>query len=262
MTDSRSDVDAVRAAYDAVLARIAAACARAGRDPSGVTLVAVSKTVDVHRLRQAVEAGITTLGENRVQEAAAKVGELPGVTWHLVGPLQSNKARRALETFHVIQTVDTVALAERLDGKGRPTVYLSLFRGAVGYRDAEAARRYGTLAMQRDADVKELDEQQQHGLWDLWRTSGREGPAWPPHPPWAFRLLEMGLMRVKRVRCAAMSRNPPRPCGAQALANGCCRNHGGQSTRPSEEGRKRIAEYQRQRWAKWRAERQQKAEHQ
>lgn len=75
----------------------------------------------------------------------------------------------------------------------------------------------------------------------------------------AVRLLDMGLMRVKRVRCAAMSRNPPRPCGAQALANGCCPNHGGRSTRPSEEGRKRIAEYQRQRWAKWRAEQQGKA---
>ena len=115
MTDLRPDVDTVRAAYDAVLGRIAAACARARRDPSDVTLVAVSKTVDVGRLRPAVEAGITTVGENRVQEAEAKVGELPGVTWHLVGPLQSNKARRALETFHVIQTVDTVALAERLD---------------------------------------------------------------------------------------------------------------------------------------------------
>jgi hypothetical protein len=69
------------------------------------------------------------------------------------------------------------------------------------------------------------------------------------------KLLDMGLLRLKKVRCAAMSRNPPRPCRAQALANGLCRNHGGLSTRPSEEGRKRISEYQKARWARLRAER-------
>jgi pyridoxal phosphate enzyme (YggS family) len=84
-----------------------------------VTLVAISKTVDPERLRAAVEAGITTLGENRVQEAEGKVGEVPGARWHLVGPLQSNKARRALETFDVIQTVDSIGLAERLDRLAR-----------------------------------------------------------------------------------------------------------------------------------------------
>ncbi|HET9085629.1 MAG TPA: YggS family pyridoxal phosphate-dependent enzyme, partial [Candidatus Limnocylindrales bacterium] len=119
MTERPTEVDALRAAYDAVVARIAAACDRAGRDPSGVTLVAVSKTVDADRLAAAVDAGITTLGENRVQEAEGKVGVLSGVTWHLVGPLQSNKARRALETFDVIQTVDSISLAERLDRLAR-----------------------------------------------------------------------------------------------------------------------------------------------
>lgn len=63
----------------------------------------------------AVAAGQTTLGENRVQEAESKVDAVPGAIWHLVGPLQSNKARRALEVFEVIQTVDSVALATRLD---------------------------------------------------------------------------------------------------------------------------------------------------
>jgi PLP dependent protein len=115
MTVRTSDIDALRGAYERVLERIAAACARAGRQPGDVTLVAVSKTVSAERLRAAVEAGIETLGENRVQEAESKVAEVQGVRWHLVGPLQSNKARRALETFDVIQTVDSVALAERLD---------------------------------------------------------------------------------------------------------------------------------------------------
>jgi pyridoxal phosphate enzyme (YggS family) len=109
------DVERLRAARQAVLDRMAAACARAGRSPDEVALVAVSKTFPPERLRAAVAAGLTTLGENRVQEAESKVGEVPGATWHLVGPLQSNKAKRALGTFDVIQTVDSVALAERLD---------------------------------------------------------------------------------------------------------------------------------------------------
>jgi pyridoxal phosphate enzyme (YggS family) len=114
-------VETYRAAHAAVLARIADACRRAGRAPSDVTLVAVSKTVDPDRLREAVAAGVTTLGENRVQEAEAKVDQVDGAMWHLVGPLQSNKARRALEVFDVIETVDSVALAERLDRIVRET---------------------------------------------------------------------------------------------------------------------------------------------
>lgn len=95
--------------------RIAAACARAGRDPAAVALVAVSKTVEVERLRAAVAAGLTILGENRVQEGADKRPLLDGATWHLIGPLQSNKAKRALETFDVIQSVSSVDLGQRLD---------------------------------------------------------------------------------------------------------------------------------------------------
>jgi len=88
-----------------------------------VTLVAITKTVPIERVRAAVEAGLTVLGENRVQEAETKAPGVSGATWHLVGPLQSNKARRALETFSTIETVDSVALAERLDrvaGEVRP----------------------------------------------------------------------------------------------------------------------------------------------
>jgi pyridoxal phosphate enzyme (YggS family) len=109
------DASDLAAAHDRVLARIADACARAGRDPSGVELVAVSKTVPAERLRAAVAAGLTTLGENRVQEAETKVDAVPGASWHLVGPLQKNKARRALEIFGTIQSVDSVELASRLD---------------------------------------------------------------------------------------------------------------------------------------------------
>ena len=78
-------------------------------------LVAVSKTVEAARLATAVEAGLTTFGENRVQEAESKAPSLPGARWHLIGPLQSNKARRAVELFDVIESVDSAELARRLD---------------------------------------------------------------------------------------------------------------------------------------------------
>jgi PLP dependent protein len=118
MTDGRLDpteVEAFARARGVIGERIAAAAARAGRDPAGVTLVAVSKTVPAARVRAAVDAGFTTLGENRVQEAAAKIPVVPGATWHLVGPLQANKARRAVELFDMIQSVGSADLARRLD---------------------------------------------------------------------------------------------------------------------------------------------------
>jgi pyridoxal phosphate enzyme (YggS family) len=112
---TQDEIESIRAARERVLADIAEACARVGRDPGGVTLVAVSKTVPAARLRAAVAAGLTVLAENRVQEGESKAAEVPGASWHLVGPLQSNKARRAMETFDVIETVDGVELATRLD---------------------------------------------------------------------------------------------------------------------------------------------------
>lgn len=108
------EIEALARARTAVVERIARACARVGRDPAEVELVAVSKTVPAERLRAAVAAGMTILGENRVQEGESKRPGVPGATWHLIGPLQSNKARRALEAFDVIQSVDSVELAERL----------------------------------------------------------------------------------------------------------------------------------------------------
>ncbi|MCR4439744.1 MAG: YggS family pyridoxal phosphate-dependent enzyme [bacterium] len=95
--------------------RIAAACARAGRDPREVEIVAVSKTVHVDRIREAIAAGIRIIGENRVQEAWPKVQAIGrGVAWHMVGHLQTNKVKRALECFDLIQSVDSLHLAEEI----------------------------------------------------------------------------------------------------------------------------------------------------
>jgi PLP dependent protein len=110
-----AEAERLRLNYQRVLERIAGAAQRVGRDPADVTLVAVSKTVAAERVRAAVDAGITVFGENRVQEGEAKAAEVPGPTWHLIGPLQSNKVRRALATFAVIESVGSVELADRID---------------------------------------------------------------------------------------------------------------------------------------------------
>jgi pyridoxal phosphate enzyme (YggS family) len=97
--------------------RIASACRRAGRRPEEVKLVAVSKTVPPELIRRAYEAGLRDFGENRVQEANAKRPALSDltVTWHMVGHLQSNKAKLARELFHVVHSVDSLRLAQKLD---------------------------------------------------------------------------------------------------------------------------------------------------
>ena len=102
---------------EAVRGRIEACALRCNRAPNEITLVAVSKTHPAEVIREAIAAGVTNLGENRVQEAEGKIPEVGrhAVRWHLIGHLQSNKARRAVELFDVIHSLDSVALAQRLD---------------------------------------------------------------------------------------------------------------------------------------------------
>ncbi len=96
--------------------QVARAAERAGRSAKDITLIAVSKTFDSATVQQAVLAGATDLGENRVQEAISKAPVVKGdVRWHLIGHLQSNKARQAVETFAVLHTIDSSELAGRLD---------------------------------------------------------------------------------------------------------------------------------------------------
>ena len=101
---------------ESIRGRIRAAASRAGRDPASITLVGVSKTVPPDRIREAIDAGLDDLGENRIQEAREKIPLLPGpVRWHLVGHLQGNKAKVAAEMFEVIHSVDSPGLLQRLD---------------------------------------------------------------------------------------------------------------------------------------------------
>ncbi|TAK88263.1 MAG: YggS family pyridoxal phosphate-dependent enzyme [Betaproteobacteria bacterium] len=98
----------------AVRARIASAARAAGRDPATVTLLAASKTHSIARIAEAQAAGQRAFGENYVQDALPKIDALPGLEWHLIGPLQSNKARIAAERFDWVQTVDREKIAGRL----------------------------------------------------------------------------------------------------------------------------------------------------
>jgi pyridoxal phosphate enzyme (YggS family) len=126
----------LRERLERVRARVEEAARGAGRDPREVTLVGVSKTHPAGLVREAAGAGLSDFGENRVQEAEGKIGELsptvPGLRWHLIGHLQSNKARRAARLFDLIHTLDSAELALRLeracdeDGRGRLDVLIQV----------------------------------------------------------------------------------------------------------------------------------------
>jgi hypothetical protein len=109
-------MDSIAENLERVRARIAAACVRAGRAPEAVRLLAVSKTFGPEAVRAAAAAGQRLFGENRVQEAAAKIPECPGhLEWHLVGHLQGNKAAAAARLFDWVHSVDSVRRLEALD---------------------------------------------------------------------------------------------------------------------------------------------------
>ncbi|RKY80155.1 YggS family pyridoxal phosphate-dependent enzyme [candidate division KSB1 bacterium] len=106
----------IRENIDRLQERIAHAAERSGRDPQQIRLVAVSKTRSVEEIREAITAGITEIGENRVQEAWKKyqiIGD--AITWHMVGHLQTNKVKRALQFFQLIHSLDSFHLAEEIE---------------------------------------------------------------------------------------------------------------------------------------------------
>jgi pyridoxal phosphate enzyme (YggS family) len=111
------DPAVLRARLADVRDRIARAAGRAGRDPASVRLVAISKTFSADHVRAAADCGQVDFGENKVQEALEKMDRTADLRlrWHLVGHLQSNKAKKAAARFDVVHSVDTVALAERLE---------------------------------------------------------------------------------------------------------------------------------------------------
>ncbi len=117
MNPNAQPQEELRRRLDRVRAQIAEAAGRANRRADEVKLIVVSKTHPSELIREAIDAGVIDLGENRVQEVEAKIPEVGRsvARWHLIGHLQSNKVRRAVELFDVIHSIDSVALARRLE---------------------------------------------------------------------------------------------------------------------------------------------------
>ncbi len=141
---------------EVVRGAIAAAASRAGRDPASIRLVAVTKTVDPVRIAAAISTGVTEIGENRVQEALSKQPDVvPGVRWHLVGHLQSNKAALAAQLFDTVHSLDGVRVGEALDRRreaGRDPIEALVevdytgIAGRTGIAPEEAAALLRSLA--------------------------------------------------------------------------------------------------------------------
>lgn len=152
MSDNLSTNPTERLGY--VRERIAKAAREAGRDPATVTLVAVSKTFGADAIRPVLDAGQRVFGENRVQEAAEKWPglrwEYPGIALHLIGPLQSNKAREAVALFDVIETIDRPkiarAIAEEMTRQARtPALYIQVNTGEEPQKAGIAPTDVGTF---------------------------------------------------------------------------------------------------------------------
>jgi pyridoxal phosphate enzyme (YggS family) len=183
--------------------RLARAAERAGRRPADVLLIAVSKTVEVERIRAAVAAGVVALGENRVQEAKGKVAELGrAAAWHLIGHLQTNKAKDAVELFDVIHSLDRVELARELERRAasRGQVVEALLQVNVA---AEASKGgVGPDAVGETLDlVGKLSHVRVRGLMTIPPEVERAEDA----RPWFRRLRELGERHGLRELSMGMS---------------------------------------------------------
>jgi pyridoxal phosphate enzyme (YggS family) len=117
VNDEQASLELLRERFTDVRARLNTAALRSNRSADDVTLIAITKTHPIETIRSALSLGITTFGENRVQEAEEKITDIgrAAASWHLVGHLQSNKARRAVKLFDYIHSLDSAELAERLN---------------------------------------------------------------------------------------------------------------------------------------------------
>jgi PLP dependent protein len=148
--------DELRGRHAALLGRLRGVAAANGHDPERLQIVGITKTHPIEVARAAVAAGVTRLGESRVQEAEPKVAAVPEAEWHLVGRLQSNKARRAVRAFATIHSVDSVALLRRIaaiaeEEDRRPALLLEVNVGEeaskAGVSPSEALGREMVVAL-------------------------------------------------------------------------------------------------------------------
>ena len=114
--------DEISTRYEAIIERVTTACSRAGREPMDVSIVAVSKNFGPDDVREAADCGMTIFGESRVQEARQKIPMSPGnLEWHLIGHLQTNKVKPAVNMFSMIHSVDSLKLLQAIDGAAGAT---------------------------------------------------------------------------------------------------------------------------------------------
>jgi pyridoxal phosphate enzyme (YggS family) len=177
----------------AIQQRIEAACARAGREPSSVTLVAVTKGQPPEVVCDAAALGLSLFGENKVQEAKAKIPQCPDrLHWHMVGHLQTNKCRDAVGLFEMVQSVDSLHLAEELDRRAEQAAKrlpILLEVNAVG-----EASKFGCSPDQLLADlgsINALPRLEVHGLMTV--------PPWTLDPEKARPVFRQ--MRELKERC-------------------------------------------------------------
>lgn len=202
----------------AIRERIAAAARRAGRDPAEVTLVGASKRQPPERLRAAAAGGLRVFGENRVQEAEehrevleGSTGVGAGIDWHLIGPLQSNKAKRAVELFSTVHSVDRAKIARHLDRyAGEARVVLDCFlevdladeASKSGFRPAELSERAAL-----HAELRNLRNLRFLGLMAI--------PPFPEDPedsrPWFRKLRELSDAMAGRPEWSSRSGGPGWP---------------------------------------------------
>jgi pyridoxal phosphate enzyme (YggS family) len=166
----------IAANLESIQQRINAACGRAGRDPAEVQVIAVTKGHSPARVREAMDQGLTVLGENRIQEAKAKIPLCPGgAQWHMIGHLQTNKARDAVRLFRMVESVDSLRLAEALNQQAdKAARYLPVL---LEVNIAGEASKFGyppaTLLQELDA-LNALSRLEIHGLMTM--------APWTPEP--------------------------------------------------------------------------------
>lgn len=140
----------------AIQQRIRAACQRASRDPATVTLLAVTKTHPPETVRAAIEAGQCLFGENKVQEAKAKIPLCPGrARWHFIGHLQTNKCRDAVELFEMVQSVDSLHLAQELNRRAEQAA--KTLPVLLEINVAGEASKFGYQPEQMLAELKQIN---------------------------------------------------------------------------------------------------------
>jgi PLP dependent protein len=173
--------------------RIAAACGRAGRDPATVTLLAVTKTVPPEIVREAAQLGLSLFGESKVQEAKAKIPVCPSrLRWHMIGHLQSNKAREAAGLFDMIQSVDSYHLAEEINRRAEQAAKIMPVLLEVNIVGEASKFGYPPDAMLADLErLNALPRLEIHGLMTI--------PPWSPQSERARPVFRQ--LRELKLKC-------------------------------------------------------------